>query len=204
MEAELHYEAARSALYWRELKAAFQAAEAVIGAVAGADRYDAARLRVRAPIAIPNAVDMAAAPRGPVRRNGHQFVFAAVGRLSPQKDPLTLIEAFGRLDRTLDWRLRVFGQGWLQEACAERTEALGLAGRVTFQGFDSTWLASVARVDAFVSATRYEGMSNAMLEAAAAASRSSRPQSRRIESSCGTASRRCWSRPATRTHWPRP
>ena len=52
MEAERHYEAAQLALDWRELKAASRP-EAVIGAVADADRFDAARLRVRAPIAIP-------------------------------------------------------------------------------------------------------------------------------------------------------
>lgn len=117
---------------------------------------------------IPNAVDIDAIPAWHVDRSpGRPFVLASVGRLSPQKDPLTLIDAVGLLSRRLEWRLLMYGHGNLRPACETRAQALGIADRVHFAGFNRGWLDPAAGIDAFVSATRYEGMSNALLEAAA-------------------------------------
>jgi glycosyltransferase involved in cell wall biosynthesis len=79
---------------------------------------------------------------------------------------MTLVEALPHLPPSLAWRLRVFGDGYLRQAVEARIEALGLSDRVVFEGFTQDW--HTALFDAFVFPTRYEGMSNALLEAAAA------------------------------------
>ena len=168
MDLELLYEPALSATYWPELRRAFQAADAVV--VPSRALVDSTRrLTDVEPVVIPNAVDVDDVPAWqPGSREGRPFVIASVGRLSPQKDPLTVVEAAGRLDRRIDWTLRLYGQGNLRGACEQRARDLGIGSRVQFRGFDRTWMRPDAGIDVFVSATRYEGMSNALLEAAAA------------------------------------
>lgn len=168
MELELQYEPALSETYWPELQRAFRAADAVVVPSPALVPSTRRLCGVEEPTVIPNAVDIDAIPAWHDDRSPRRpFVMASVGRLSPQKDPLTLIDAVGRLSGRLDWRLLMYGQGNLRPACQARAQALGVADRVQFLGFDRGWLDPASGIDAFVSATRYEGMSNALLEAAA-------------------------------------
>lgn len=168
MDLELEYEPALSRTYWSELRRAYQAADAVVVPSPALIESTRRLCGVPDPIVIPNAVDVDGIPAWRPGCPEHRpFVLASVGRLSPQKDPLTLVEAVGRLDRRLDWRLLMYGHGNLRDACEAHARALGIGERVRFPGFDRSWLTPESGIDAFVSATRYEGMSNAMLEAAA-------------------------------------
>jgi glycosyltransferase involved in cell wall biosynthesis len=117
-------------------------------------------------VIIPNAVDVERTPAWHARSEPRVFTIAFVGRLCPAKDPLTLIDALGIVGLSFDWRLKMFGEGPLRSAVEERIGAIGLADRVSFEGFDRDWLGAGA--DVLVSPTRYEGMSNTLLEAAAA------------------------------------
>ena len=92
-----------------------------------------------------------------------------VGRLSRQKDFATLIRAFARLPRALDARLVILGRGSdVAKARLEKLAArLGAAERVELAGHVDDVPARIADADLFVSSSRWEGSSNAVLEALA-------------------------------------
>lgn len=90
----------------------------------------------------------------------------AVGRLTPQKGFDVLIEALPAvLERHPDLQLTVFGEGPARRVLQERINELGIANSVTLAGQVSDALASVATADLLVAPSRYEGLSNAVLEA---------------------------------------
>ncbi|HEX8770073.1 MAG TPA: glycosyltransferase, partial [Acidimicrobiales bacterium] len=91
---------------------------------------------------------------------------AAVGRLSRQKGIDVLLAAFAQLRQRLpNAQLWILGGGEEQEPLQHLAHDLGVSEDVHFQGIVSNPFAFVARADAFVSAARYEGLSNAILEA---------------------------------------
>ncbi|MBD3894573.1 glycosyltransferase [Halomonas sp. ML-15] len=89
----------------------------------------------------------------------------AVGRLSEQKNHALLIEALARSRYTGD--LVILGEGECRAALEALAERLGVASRVKMPGVKSNaevnaWLRGAK---AFYMPSRYEGMSNALLEA---------------------------------------
>jgi len=128
---------------------------------------------------IPNGVDAAAIEsrarkaRGEARRRlrlpEDVRVIGTVGRLSPEKDPLTLLEAFARLAREdQSLRLVYVGDGDLHEAVHKRIGELGLRERARVVGFWSDVPAALAALDVFVLTSITEGHPLALLEAMAA------------------------------------
>ncbi len=169
MEQELRWCAAYAETYWRELRVAYRVAAAVVVPSPALVAVTRRACGVDAPVVIPNGIDVDAyVPWRARPRDGRPFTLGFVGRLYAQKDPLTLVESVAMLDRALDWRLRVYGEGDLRGPMIARLDVLGVRDRVTFAGFDRGWHDAAAGLDAFVLPTRYEGMSNAVLEAAAA------------------------------------
>jgi glycosyltransferase involved in cell wall biosynthesis len=65
---------------------------------------------------------------------GADPVILFVGKLTPKKDPLTLIEAFRQIRNALSCRLLVVGEGPLEAEMRQRVAAANLTG-VTFAGF---------------------------------------------------------------------
>jgi glycosyltransferase involved in cell wall biosynthesis len=95
-------------------------------------------------------------------------VLVSVGRLDQQKDPMLLLESFALVNRTRPaTRLIVVGDGVLRPALADRTQALGLNGRVAFAGMRSpSEVAELLQLaDAFLLSSAYEGMPMSLLEA---------------------------------------
>ena len=90
-----------------------------------------------------------------------------LGRLSPEKGPLELLEAFAQLPHRRA-RLSVAGQGPLAPALRRRVLELGLQGRVDLLGFVSRVPELLACHDALVMPSVREGMPMAALEARAA------------------------------------
>lgn len=71
------------------------------------------------------------------KRGNPIFTIGLVGQILPQKGHRVLLEAIAELPRDLPFALRIAGRGedWFESELRERTEALGLAERVTFLGF---------------------------------------------------------------------
>lgn len=97
------------------------------------------------------------------------FVFGFVGRLSAQKAPERLIEAFRRIAAQRPHaELVMVGFGELQEDIALRIRETGLSERIHLTS-GVTGAEAMQAFDALVMPSRYEAMSYVMLEAAAAA-----------------------------------
>ena len=124
---------------------------------------------------VHNIID---APPSPIsRREARQrlgladgeFTVAAAGTFSPVKDYPTIIRAFAGLCRSgRPAALVVAGDGPLKSAAAALAQSAGLNGRVRFLGEVRDVHAVLAASDAFVHASKSEGMSNAVLEAMSA------------------------------------
>lgn len=168
MDGELRWEGGQAARYWPQLRRAFEVADAVVVPSPASVESTRRICGVTRPVVIPNAVDVEGiAPWRRRARAGRPFTLGFVGRLCRQKDPLTLVDALGRIGTGIDWRLVVFGDGYLRAEMAARALALGIEGRIECAGFRPAWHARANDLDAFVLPTRFEGMSNALLEAAA-------------------------------------
>ncbi|UVC10746.1 glycosyltransferase family 4 protein [Rhizobium sp. TH2] len=96
------------------------------------------------------------------------FVFGFVGRLSPQKAPERLIEAFRRIaaDRA-DIELAIVGFGELLDDVKIQILEAGLSDRVHVTS-DIPGAQAMQAFDALIMPSRYEAMSYVMLEGAAA------------------------------------
>jgi len=127
-------------------------------------------------VVIPNGIDRAAIEQKAAQPFEHQWfehgappVILGVGRIDKYKNFELLIAAFAKLRRERPLRLMILGEernAWRHrlEALAEK---LGVAGDVRFEGFQANPHAYFRRAAAYVCCSRYEGMSNAMLEAMA-------------------------------------
>lgn len=92
----------------------------------------------------------------------------AVGRLSPQKGFDILIGAMPEVvTRHPGAVLTIYGAGPDEAALREQAAQHGMAHHVVFAGQSNHVLAQVAAADLYVSSSRYEGFSNAILEAMA-------------------------------------
>jgi len=119
-------------------------------------------------VVIPNPVDvygvrLMATPARRVPGEGIRLV--AAGRLTPQKGFDRLIEWFAKLPD--DAHLTMLGQGDSAEMLALKAVELGVGERVEFTGFCPVPWPWLAGADAFLLPSRWEGMSNAALEALA-------------------------------------
>jgi len=93
-------------------------------------------------------------------------VILAAGRLFVQKDFPTLLRAFARLANQ-KLRLVIVGEGGERGALENLARELGIAGRVDFPGWIANPFALMSRARLFVLSSRYEGLSNVLIEAMA-------------------------------------
>lgn len=97
----------------------------------------------------------------------HAFVFGFIGRLSPQKAPERLVEAFARIAAgAADTHLLMIGFGELEAEVRGRIEAYGLTHRIHLTR-DIPGPQAIQCFDVLVMPSRYEAMSYVALEAAA-------------------------------------
>ena len=161
--SERNNPAAQSSRVWRRLQRRLMPRAAGIAmqtADAAADLLP--RQRDRAHI-IPNPCrPVAFAPAPPAE----DCRFLAVGRLVEQKGFDRLIDAFAALPADLPARLDIFGEGPLEQALTARIEAHGMAGRIRLAGLAGSASDWMGAGDVLVVASRYEGFSNVLAEAA--------------------------------------
>jgi glycosyltransferase involved in cell wall biosynthesis len=124
--------------------------------------------RLRVPVHIvPNPVRVSG-PNSP-RVTSDPPLLIAVGRLTAQKGFDILIEAFARVAaKHPDWRLVIYGEGPDRTKLETLRDALSLQGKVSLPGLTRNVETAFAEASLFVLPSRFEGYSNALLEALAA------------------------------------
>jgi glycosyltransferase involved in cell wall biosynthesis len=93
----------------------------------------------------------------------------AVGRLSKEKGMDLLLSALPKVrEHYPRLHLKIFGSGPEEAALREQAVQLDIASAVTFAGYSNRLFAAYPEATLFVLPSRYEGVPNALLEAAAA------------------------------------
>ncbi len=92
----------------------------------------------------------------------------SVGRLEPEKDQATLIDAFGQVAaRFPEWKLRIVGEGSLRSSLEARASSLGLSGRVELSGAVRDVSSEYSSAQLFVLPSIYESFGLVTAEAMA-------------------------------------
>ena len=94
-------------------------------------------------------------------------VIMGMGRLTYQKDFETLIKAFFYVNKRLDSRLLILGEGELKKQLEELSINLGIREKIDFLGFKNNPYPYLKKADLFVLSSRWEGSPNALVEALA-------------------------------------
>ncbi len=153
----------RLALRWLKRASAVQALSTRMAAELTRRGFPVERILV-----LPNAVDTARfPPRSAPRAPGAPFTAVFVGRLVPDKDLATLLEAWAQAfppGQAVDARLRLVGGGPLEGRLRAQAERLGLARQVEFLGHRDRVEEVLADADVGVLPSRIEGLSNTLLE----------------------------------------
>lgn len=150
-----------------------RAADKVVAVSDAVARHYAVEQKLAFPTVIPNGVCPPSAQpndrKDGVERSGTEFM--AVGRLIPEKDHATLIEALARVRSWgLDARLTIIGDGPLRPKLASLIRRAGLDDHVLMRGAltHSDVLTELSGCPIFVHPSRSEGLPLALLEAMAA------------------------------------
>jgi glycosyltransferase involved in cell wall biosynthesis len=96
---------------------------------------------------------------------GQPPVILAVGRLHPQKDYPTLLQAFARLRQRRPARLLILGEGKERPALEGMVKALGIEQEASLPGFVMNPYAYMARASVFAMSSRWEGLPTVLIEA---------------------------------------
>ena len=94
-------------------------------------------------------------------------IIIGIGRLVPQKGFDMLIKAFALVLESTSARLIILGEGPNRPELEALAHGLGITERVHMPGFETNPYAWMKRAKVFVLSSRYEGLSNALVEAMA-------------------------------------
>ena len=153
----------RVALSWLKRASVVQAISTRIAAELTRQGFPARRI-----VVLPNAVDTARfSPRAVCRAPGAPFTAVFVGRLTPEKNLATLLDAWAQAfpsAEEVNSRLRLVGSGPLEERLRAQVQQLGLARQIEFLGHRDRVEEVLADADVGVLPSRIEGLSNTLLE----------------------------------------
>ena len=118
------------------------------------------------PVVTPELQAKAQAPLDhPWFKPGQAPVLLAVGRLHPQKDFPTLIQAFARVRRARPVKLLILGEGEERPKLESLVRQLDLEQDVSLPGFVENPYAYMAQAALFVLSSRWEGLPTVLIEA---------------------------------------
>ena len=117
-------------------------------------------------LVVPNAVPQPDVPEMPRGKTGQTVELACIGRLSPQKQPLLLLDAMRLLPD--HFRLTLVGDGPLRDQVVEVGADLLAAGRLTLAGEQCVDASLYCRWHLTVLASEYEGCPMTLLESLSA------------------------------------
>lgn len=115
---------------------------------------------------IANPIDIDAKMVGVALQHIKENKIVCVGRLSRQKQPWVLIEAFAMfLNKHPSYQLVFYGEGELRNELISQAKQLEIENKVLFPGRSKDVLKSIIAAQMFVMTSMNEGMSNALIEA---------------------------------------
>jgi glycosyltransferase involved in cell wall biosynthesis len=118
-------------------------------------------------VAMPNPVEQAKKRADVI--GGERRTLLSVGRLDPQKDQKTLIEAFAKIaNQCPDWDLKIIGEGKLRPDLESQIVSLNLSDRISLPGVTQDIMGEYASAQCFVLASLYEAFGLATAEAMSA------------------------------------
>ena len=94
-------------------------------------------------------------------------VIIAAGKLKPQKDYSTLLQAFARVREHRPARLSILGRGALRAALEAQADALGVSADLDMPGHVKNPYAFFRNAAVFVLSSAWEGLPNVLIEAMA-------------------------------------
>lgn len=94
-------------------------------------------------------------------------ILLAVGRLVPQKDFETLLDAFSLIRSRTTARLVILGEGFLETRLRRKAAELGIADKVWFAGFDKNPFKYMSKCMVYVLSSRSEGLPGSLIQAMA-------------------------------------
>lgn len=100
-------------------------------------------------------------------RDGGPPIVLGVGRLVPDKDFFTLLEAFHIARTQHACRLLILGEGRMRRALEKRVRSLDLSDHVSMPGWQKNPYSFMSRVSLFVLSSRREGFPTVLVEALA-------------------------------------
>lgn len=104
---------------------------------------------------------------GPFPHEDGKWRLTCIGRLTPAKNLLAVIEAVAALPPSPPWQLDIYGEGELRDALATAIRSHNLADRVTLHSYCPDVYARMAASDLLLMPSLWEGMPNVALEALA-------------------------------------
>ena len=94
------------------------------------------------------------------------YKIGTIGRLVPQKDYSTLLNAFSNVLKSFpETELYVVGEGYLQKDLIELSKSLGVDGKVHWLGKTEYIKEFLSKIDLFILPSKYEGFGLVLLEA---------------------------------------
>jgi glycosyltransferase involved in cell wall biosynthesis len=120
-------------------------------------------------VAIANPISVSVCGKVDVSgQQKHRKILLTVGRLDPQKDHATLIEAFGEIAGQFPgWDLRIIGDGELRPKLESKVAEFGLSERVFLPGTIKDIATEYLSAQLFVQPSRYESFGLTTAEALA-------------------------------------
>lgn len=117
-------------------------------------------------IVIPNPISLTISTDSQDSGEEMSKLIINVGKLLEQKNQQLLINAFAKVSvKFPDYKLHIYGEGELRPVLTELIKSLGLDGKVWLMGKTSDIFSKIITADLFVLSSKYEGLSNALLEA---------------------------------------
>lgn len=115
---------------------------------------------------IPNPVHIKADQVGLSLKTKKEKRFVSVARLMPQKNHDVLIKAFKKFSNVHpEYKLTIYGEGPQRKNLESLIINLGMTNSITLPGNKKNIIEEIANAEAFLLASSFEGMSNAMIEA---------------------------------------
>lgn len=106
-------------------------------------------------------------PRHPWARNKDLPIVLGVGRLTPQKDFLSLVKAFSLVREQIKCRLVILGEGEQRQEIESAIKFFGLQDDVLLPGFVDPPYSWMKNSDVFVLSSAWEGLPGVLLQAMA-------------------------------------